>query len=382
MGSICIYAWTVRRAVRAHPIAAPVFPANLKKFLHSVAYPSRALSQSNERKLFTSPIISIIKTLLAIVLLLCESSYVMALRTQSSEQRPVRPTVLHESPETGRLHFQHVTADQGLSYPDVNRICQDSVGFMWFGSLSGLNRFDGREVKSIDIQDVDALCTDKEGNIWVGGTYALHCINTSRDTIISYNLEGVRAVVVDEDSTLWIGTDKGLFHLDPRIGWIMRIGRDAMADSGVTSIAMDKRGNLWLATRSSILYFNKASLTSRFITSRHGENPSSIAIGPDGKVWITGGTYNNLYYLDPGTLVPKDILENGHPVLASAVTVGPSGTVYIGTWDRGLKIYDPATRNWQTYLHSESDPQGLSNDMVNCVFLDRTGNLWIERRLG
>lgn len=90
-------------------------------------------------------------------------------------------------PQLPRLQFQHVTMEQSLSHPAVFEICEDSTGFMWFGALAGLSRFDGKEIKSINSATVHALHTDRNRDVWVGtGHTGLACINISRDTIVQY----------------------------------------------------------------------------------------------------------------------------------------------------------------------------------------------------
>ena len=41
------------------------------------------------------------------------------------------------------LHFERISVEHGLSQSTVNAIIQDHRGYMWFGTLNGLNRFDG-----------------------------------------------------------------------------------------------------------------------------------------------------------------------------------------------------------------------------------------------
>ena len=88
--------------------------------------------------------------------------------------------------ESKEYMFRHVEADEGLSNSQVNTILQDSRGYMWFGTSSGLNRYDGYQMKVYrsNRQDIHSLPDsyirdireDAEGNLWVQTSvgYALY----------------------------------------------------------------------------------------------------------------------------------------------------------------------------------------------------------------
>ena len=44
------------------------------------------------------------------------------------------------------MHFKHLSIRDGLSQNNVQSILQDSEGYMWFATESGLNRYDGYTV--------------------------------------------------------------------------------------------------------------------------------------------------------------------------------------------------------------------------------------------
>src|SRR6187455_3265495 len=56
----------------------------------------------------------------------------------------------------------------------INVILQDKAGFMWFGTNSGLFKFDGVNKQRFTLRDslpeeqVTALCEDSSGRIWLG----------------------------------------------------------------------------------------------------------------------------------------------------------------------------------------------------------------------
>lgn len=89
--------------------------------------------------------------------------------------------------------IKHINVKDGLSQSSIISILQDRVGFMWFATGSGLNRYDGYSIKayfndpkdSFTISDngISALFEDKHGNIWVGTTGGfVNCFDRKSDT--------------------------------------------------------------------------------------------------------------------------------------------------------------------------------------------------------
>src|ERR1700712_1855841 len=49
--------------------------------------------------------------------------------------------------QNDQFQFSQLDLNNGLSHNQVNCILKDSKGFMWFGTVSGLNRYDGYKFK-------------------------------------------------------------------------------------------------------------------------------------------------------------------------------------------------------------------------------------------
>lgn len=54
---------------------------------------------------------------------------------------------LPHAPAGEQFRFNHLTSEDGLSNNRVMSILRDTRGFMWFGTLDGLNRYDGYEFR-------------------------------------------------------------------------------------------------------------------------------------------------------------------------------------------------------------------------------------------
>ena len=106
-------------------------------------------------------------------------------------------------------------AAQGLSNRHVTALHQDDLGFIWVGTVSGLDRFDGHSFKNWSAADglsageVDHLRSDAEGRLWV--------IATDRETDITaidilrpdaQRLEPVPDLPVDLDHIIRVGPQR------------------------------------------------------------------------------------------------------------------------------------------------------------------------------
>src|SRR6185436_13771271 len=78
--------------------------------------------------------------------------------------------------------IQYYGTEQGLSSDNVWYVTQDSLGFLWFITRNGLNRFDGSSFRSWSYKANDSnslsigqywgLTEDKNGVLWIAGTTA------------------------------------------------------------------------------------------------------------------------------------------------------------------------------------------------------------------
>ncbi len=73
--------------------------------------------------------------------------------------------------------FTHYSTDKGLSGHEVKAVIQDKAGYMWLGTVTGLQRFDGTrfitfrhrksDSGSIPENNINHLFRDKKDNLWL-----------------------------------------------------------------------------------------------------------------------------------------------------------------------------------------------------------------------
>ncbi len=174
-------------------------------------------------------------------------------------------------------YFTIIGKSKGLSQTDVKAIIQDSNGFMWFGTRNKLNRYDGKSFKIFNCYDPIA---QKQNN-------------------------NISSLFEDKNKHLWVGTDKGVFLLNPQTGVFTYMNKQT--EEGITmtdwisDIKEDRNGNIWIVVPNQGLFrYIQAAETLKFYAfgensiPDHG-NPQSICIDQSSRIWI--GTNGKGVYL-------------------------------------------------------------------------------------
>jgi len=141
-------------------------------------------------------------------------------------------------PQTTDMKFQHLNTEHGLSFNAVTDIIQDSLGFMWFGTWRGFNKYDGYtftvykhdpdDPYSLSHNWIFDLCLDDSGYFWLatnGGGLEKFDPQTERfyhfkhdpanHNSLSHNM--VTVLCKDSDGIIWLGTAlSGIDQFDPQ----------------------------------------------------------------------------------------------------------------------------------------------------------------------
>jgi len=110
------------------------------------------------------------------------------------------PALIAQTSGERRLEFEQFTVNEGLSQNFVTCILQDHQGFLWFGTRSGLNRYDGYTFKvysfeaedttSISANAIQTIYEDKHDNLWVGTWFGgLNKYDRATDRFVRYSYE-------------------------------------------------------------------------------------------------------------------------------------------------------------------------------------------------
>ncbi|MBX7152541.1 hypothetical protein K1X84_12940 [bacterium] len=313
------------------------------------------------------------------------------------------------------MGFEQLNVEHGLSQSSINSIYQDQIGFMWFCTEEGLNRFDGYQFKvykhdptdsnSIADDFVWSILQDKSGIFWITtNTGGLDRFDPVSENFTHYrhdpNNENslgnnfVAAVHQDKEGFLWIGTLEGLDKFDIQNNRFTHYRHDpkdstSLLHNYVYGFYEDDSERLYAITLGGLCQFDKR--TNRFLRFTNSPNrPKSrlSTICGDGKNLIWLGTYENGVYEFDQTRLTFDQFFKEHPDPLKKINdngiediYATANTLWIGT-TRGLDKFDLRHGVVAHYEHDIKYPMSLSNSHVTMIFEDRSGVLWIGTRSG
>jgi signal transduction histidine kinase/ligand-binding sensor domain-containing protein/CheY-like chemotaxis protein len=317
------------------------------------------------------------------------------------------------------MYFEHLTMRDGLSTSTVNSMLQDSQGYLWLATESGLDRYDGYSIREYRRQRgneralasdyVWAMAEDGEGNLWLatdGGGVARWDRRSEEFQRFTHDAQkphtlasdAIRSLTIDSKGFIWVGTKgQGLDVLDPKTGEARHFRHHegdprSLAGDAVGSLFVDSRGQVWVGTEGGLSRYEPKSDGFVNLGANVGDgrladlHVRALREDRQGHLWIgTGG--GGLALFDPSSnhlSVFRHDAQNPRSLSQDrvrAVLEDNAHRIWVATGD-GLDLYDPATQSFVRYGHDNDNPQSLRDNDVMSLYQDHTGVLWVGTRGG
>ncbi len=213
---------------------------------------------------------------------------------------------------------ERISIESGLSSRNVECITIDKQGFVWAGTKNGLNRYDGYGVRQF----------------------------FSVPPVAYSGISHILKIKSDQQGNVWILSEGGVSRIDHRNGNMDHFPETSLdavykQEFNLTDMDIDSNGVLWI--------LSDHSLTS-----------------------LSVGEVVNTY------LFPDDLLSNQYK--PTCIKADPNGNIWIGS-TKGLLLFNIQQKIFKE-MAGPSAPGLLTDNHVNCLFIDFENSLWVGTNNG
>lgn len=293
------------------------------------------------------------------------------------------------TPLPGAQNFHQwgsITVFNGLPSDSVRTIAQTADGVMWFGTDSGLARFDGRRVQNLSPGENDASSSilsleydEKSDALWVGTRAGAFIYQYGRfESIPGTEKLGITTLLLRD--RMYFGTDAGLVLQSSGTSAVPMFSEAILASSGtpavITGLTLADGRLLVSASERGIFIVSEGQISK--LSSPLSTAAVNAILADENRIWI-------------GTDAPKS--SSGLSLLAERsmlrVPAQTSKVLSLGLNDAGLwagteryglfHFTDGKLKKNYTF---ENTSGGLRSNTIYTIFTDREDVLWIGTNRG
>lgn len=287
--------------------------------------------------------------------------------------------------------IRSLSVSDGLPDLVINTIYKDSKGYVWMGTNTSVERFDGIRLEHYmvegsneNLKRVFALVEMPGNELWVGTGMGLFRLADDAEKLERLAPEmitsGVHAFCKLGD-VLYVGTEKGLYVYKGGVFEHVLVDKNVFSRANfVTGMVEGENGILWLSTMGGL---KSLRLSDQSITSfsdklaKNGQNLSFYNITRIGSKIFMGTMTSGLVLFDTASKHFSRYLDVGCGVI-SALSGDGKDLLYVGTDGNGVHFISVSRqRVIRTFRHDREADSQIRSNSVYSVLVDRDGLLWI-----
>ena len=304
-----------------------------------------------------------------------------------------------ESPPA--VMFKQLSTTEGLSNNSVRSIFRDSRGFLWIGTESGLNKYDGysfqryyRNNSELLNDAISDIFEGPDGNIWarMANGYSICDYKTGRfnndykQVLEQYGIPGknILRAGVTEAGEFWAYDSSKLY-----------IRNDGSSTIKAFSLQAEKIINISIGSQFIYIMYANGSLYSinkQTSETREVDIPASykplldsqepyIYVDRSGSLWIYTIQSSLLLHRNSTAQEWEEISLNNDKDIqynrVQRILDLRDGNIWILTSHRGLFIYNPLNKSLTNLVHNPLKPHTIASNNLSTIYQDKDGIVWL-----
>lgn len=286
------------------------------------------------------------------------------------------------------LNISTITDRNGLSQNTIRCMMQDSRGFMWMGTINGLNRYNGKEFVvvqpelpgSLLLPDsrIRYIVEDKNGFIWIRTfSNTLFCYDPRTEKMIDYDpdnkLKIFTQIEVLSNGDVWMWGNKGCCRVRYSDGKMeaWKPDYEKLHSQSVSFVFEDSDHRVWIGAREELFMIDGNNIKSML------KGHTFFNAQEAGGLYFVGGGYIFTFDRNRLTFSPAIYYDKEHSLTHARSYMLNDGILMIATNDKTY-TFDTNEGKW---IPSGKFFQG--NDLRNVNFsVDNKGEVWAYNMSG
>ncbi|NQZ22990.1 MAG: hypothetical protein HRT53_13155 [Colwellia sp.] len=313
--------------------------------------------------------------------------------------------------DLGQPSFAAVGNSQTLPSGVITSLVNDSAGFLWIGTQSGLVRYDGYTFKlyqhnpddpnSLPGNYIKALFVSDDEKLYIGTSISgLSVLNLSTGLFVNFFHDDnssnslvnnrIAAISQDKQGGMWIGTSNGLDYLAKDTKNFIHYQHDpkdpnSLNDNHVKTLLFDNLGQLWVGSWEGINVMTTLDSGLKQFKSDSGVSGvftkqviTSLMQMTDGTIWL-GTVKNGIARINPDNSVHRFKLseDEKQPWVFSMINV-KSNQIWVATYGEGIIVVDASNgKVIKNIRHHEQVESSINTNNIASFLVDPAGLLWI-----
>jgi signal transduction histidine kinase/ligand-binding sensor domain-containing protein/DNA-binding response OmpR family regulator len=313
--------------------------------------------------------------------------------------------------QTELYNFYKLDTYNGLSHNQVNTMLKDHDGFLWVGTLSGLNRYDGyscrvfrkdyNDSSSVLDNSIQSLYELPDGRMWVT-TQAGPCIYNSNTEkfdadyyayLRSLGLPAapVSNIIKGNNKRYWfVYNNLDLYLYSAAEKKVVKFRQNPVVNNPevLASIKESGDGKVWLVYQTGLLQMYDISLDKIVSESAAIKNLNlgnifyNLFVDNEGDIWVWG-VNNGVVLFQPRFNSIRQFTESSFPSrlnrnLVTQIVQDNTGLIWVSTDHGGVNLINKKNNFSITYLVNDpKDLRSLSQNSITSTYKDDDGIIWL-----
>ena len=316
--------------------------------------------------------------------------------------------------QTNEYRFSRLNVNHGLSHNQIKTIFKDRHGFLWVGTISGLNRYDGYtfrtftnkpgDTTSLVSSDVNKIFEGPDNKLWIHTWSGMNVYDPLTEHFERNTTRILRSLSIpqgfitdikrDAENNFWfLHESQGLFRYSPATRSTVQVAHEdndstSIATNRIAAWCQDPTGQIWVLHMNGILEkLNASSLhveyRSRALSKEFRNQILEYQFMADrgGDLWLYVNNYNaGVFQFSPASKKWKHFDQTTTPSLNTSLVRGivedEAGLLWIATDHGGINLLNKETMSVEYILHNAEDEKSLSQNSINVLYKDPDGIIW------